>query len=444
MALVKSVRIQISRCEELDYKRMSSIFRDIRYKTCRASNEAMRLFLLNAFQSIRYKELHDIYPDIKSLTGKSLNTYIYNSMKEIMDICQTGNVSQTQQFVKNRFNTDIKDLLVNEVSYTNFKKDMPLFLHNKSYAICKDEDSGKYKVECSLFNRQYQKENNIKRVTFVLGKMDGNQKATLGKIIAGGYKQGAGHIKQDKKKKWYFTINYSFEPQIRKINTNRILGVDLGMVNTAVLQIWDIDKQKWDWLEWKECMLDGGKVYNFNQRVEGMKRSLQRSRKVSSVTSPYSKGKKGRGVQARIKALNRLNHKISNFKDTINHQYSKYIIDFALKHNCGIIQMEDLSKIKDKAEEKFLAHWTYYDLQSKIGYKAKAHGIKVVKIKPAYTSLRCSKCGHIDKENRKEQAKFKCVKCKYKLHADVNAARNIAIPEIERLIEIEKEEVNAI
>jgi len=96
--------------------------------------------------------------------------------------------------------------------------------------------------------------------------------------------------------------------------------------------------------------------------------------------------------------------------------------------------MEDLSKIKDKADTKFLAHWTYYDLQNKIENKAKEHGIKVKKINPKYTSLRCSKCGHIAKKNRTEQAKFLCAKCGFRLHADENAARNISLPNIEKLI----------
>ena len=45
----------------------------------------------------------------------------------------------------------------------------------------------------------------------------------------------------------------------------------------------------------------------------------------------------------------------------------------------------------------------------------------------AYTSQRCSHCGHIAPENRKSQAVFQCVACGAgPCNADVNAARNIA------------------
>jgi transposase len=51
---------------------------------------------------------------------------------------------------------------------------------------------------------------------------------------------------------------------------------------------------------------------------------------------------------------------------------------------------------------------------------------RVEKITPAYTSQRCSACGHVDRESRKSQADFLCTACGYVCNADVNAARNIA------------------
>ena len=51
--------------------------------------------------------------------------------------------------------------------------------------------------------------------------------------------------------------------------------------------------------------------------------------------------------------------------------------------------------------------------------------VAIVSINPAYTSLRCSGCGHTDKGNRKNQAVFCCLSCGYTSNADVNAAQNI-------------------
>jgi putative transposase len=55
----------------------------------------------------------------------------------------------------------------------------------------------------------------------------------------------------------------------------------------------------------------------------------------------------------------------------------------------------------------------------------KARG-RVEKIDPAFTSQRCSACGHVAADSRESQALFRCTACGYAEHADVNAAKNIA------------------
>jgi len=51
---------------------------------------------------------------------------------------------------------------------------------------------------------------------------------------------------------------------------------------------------------------------------------------------------------------------------------------------------------------------------------------RVEKVKPAFTSQRCSACGQVDTDSRESQARFVCTACGYACNADVNAARNIA------------------
>jgi transposase len=51
---------------------------------------------------------------------------------------------------------------------------------------------------------------------------------------------------------------------------------------------------------------------------------------------------------------------------------------------------------------------------------------RVVKVNAAFTSQRCSACGHVDRRSRESQARFVCTACGFACHADVNAAINIA------------------
>lgn len=56
---------------------------------------------------------------------------------------------------------------------------------------------------------------------------------------------------------------------------------------------------------------------------------------------------------------------------------------------------------------------------------ARYTGTNVVKVPAAYTSQRCSRCGHVDPKSRESQAVFRCTSCAHHEHADVNAANNI-------------------
>ncbi|MEV0704636.1 transposase [Saccharopolyspora sp. NPDC050389] len=55
----------------------------------------------------------------------------------------------------------------------------------------------------------------------------------------------------------------------------------------------------------------------------------------------------------------------------------------------------------------------------------KARG-RVEDVPAPYTSLRCSDCGWIDKDSRKNQAEFVCSHCGFTCNADVNASMNVA------------------
>jgi putative transposase len=52
---------------------------------------------------------------------------------------------------------------------------------------------------------------------------------------------------------------------------------------------------------------------------------------------------------------------------------------------------------------------------------------RVERVDPAYTSQICHACGHRAAESRESQAAFRCRACGHVDHADVNAAKNIAV-----------------
>ena len=58
----------------------------------------------------------------------------------------------------------------------------------------------------------------------------------------------------------------------------------------------------------------------------------------------------------------------------------------------------------------------------------------LIQVPARNTSRACAQCGHVDADNRKEQAHFKCLACGHTDNADANAARNILNLGLNRLL----------
>ncbi|MBC8171532.1 MAG: IS200/IS605 family element transposase accessory protein TnpB, partial [Anaerolineae bacterium] len=117
-------------------------------------------------------------------------------------------------------------------------------------------------------------------------------------------------------------------------------------------------------------------------------------------------------------------------KDT-NHVIAKQLVKIA-RDTKRSIRVEDLTHIRarttvrGKANRAKHSNWAFAQLQAFLAYKARLNGVKLERVDPRYTSQRCFGCGHIAAANRRSQAEFQCCACGHTVHADVNAAKNIA------------------
>jgi putative transposase len=83
-------------------------------------------------------------------------------------------------------------------------------------------------------------------------------------------------------------------------------------------------------------------------------------------------------------------------------------------------------KVKKKAAlNRGILDAAWAEFRRQLEYKTAAVGGRVVAIDPAFTSQRCSECGHVDKGNRRTQSAFICLACGHAENADMNAAKNI-------------------
>jgi putative transposase len=75
------------------------------------------------------------------------------------------------------------------------------------------------------------------------------------------------------------------------------------------------------------------------------------------------------------------------------------------------------------ANEFIFDNGSFFTLQRMVERRARKRGIPVMYVNPANTSKRCCRCGEHGRRSRKQ---FVCPHCGFVLHADVNAAFNIA------------------
>jgi putative transposase len=67
----------------------------------------------------------------------------------------------------------------------------------------------------------------------------------------------------------------------------------------------------------------------------------------------------------------------------------------------------------------------WFEFRCQLEYKLQWQSGRVIAIAAQYTSQTCPACGYVDAGNRKEQAHFACLACKYEENADVVSAINI-------------------
>jgi len=262
-------------------------------------------------------------------------------------------------------------------------------------------------------------------------KLDDSRLSILKKLRDGTYRCGDFQLAWNAKKKFLEVVVFYSAPQVEpeeEFIPGRYLGVDLGIKQSAAALSDAPYKQGWQALHEATSQL-----IHTKQGIEGHRRETLRRLNRPDV-------RRSHGRQAKYHAMRSLDEKWNNFRHTWNHNLSRRIVDLAVNNRCEGIRLEDLhGKFTDT--ETFLGrNWPLYELWQMITYKAEERGIKVEFIDPAYTSRRCHKCGHVEEgfsfDYRKKHGfpQFKCSVCGWEGDADLNAAKNIANPEVEEEI----------
>ena len=127
----------------------------------------------------------------------------------------------------------------------------------------------------------------------------------------------------------------------------------------------------------------------------------------------------------------------ANVRTDFNHQISNYLAktyavvateDLALRNMtasaAGTVEQPGKNVRQKSVLNRELLRMAPGQFNRFLEYKCRREGGEHVRVNPAYSSQECRKCHHVDKENRKNQAVFKCTnpECGHTENADYNAA----------------------
>jgi IS605 OrfB family transposase len=187
------------------------------------------------------------------------------------------------------------------------------------------------------------------------------------------------------------------DKEVEKKEEVKVLGIDRGIKNIAVLS--------------NNMFFNSKHLKEVKGRYQYLKRKLQHS-----------------GTRSARRKLRNISGRERRFVQDVNHVLSKKIV--SLSYDVFALEALEPAKMKRNGKGKIfrkkLGSWSPTELQNFIEYKAEDAGKTVVYINPKHTSQKCSKCGYIDKNNRKGSV-FKSKNCGFELNADLNASRNIEV-----------------
>jgi len=125
-----------------------------------------------------------------------------------------------------------------------------------------------------------------------------------------------------------------------------------------------------------------------------------------------------------LKAVVESRRDYRKYTNHVTNVVSRRVVDLATEHTPCQIQLEGLTHLRETVENP-IHDWPYAEIQEKIISKAQEEGIPVTLIDPRNTSIECRKCGEVNPAMRSDR-EFECWECGYEVHADLNAAVNIA------------------
>ncbi|UPH47157.1 RNA-guided endonuclease InsQ/TnpB family protein [Methylophaga pinxianii] len=216
-----------------------------------------------------------------------------------------------------------------------------------------------------------------------------------------------------KQGKWYVSIQTEREVEAPIHPSNAIVGIDMGIARFATLS-------------------DGSYFAPLNSFKRQEKALVNAQRAMSRKKKFSNNWKKAKAKVQKIHAH------IGNARRDYLHKATTTISQNHTMVCIEDLQVRNMSKSASGTTEtpgrnvkaksglnKAILDQGWYEFRRQLDYKLAWNGGQLVAVPPQNTSRKCPCCGHVTKENRRTQARFRCVACGFEENADVVGAINI-------------------
>ena len=225
-----------------------------------------------------------------------------------------------------------------------------------------------------------------------------------------------GRIKYDGE---HWNLSFSLDiPQRKAELTDEIIGIDLGVKDTAICS---------DNTVYTNINKTSERIKKLEQRKKRYQRRISRkyeANKIKDNTTGKFKYTKTNNIKKLEKKTAKIDRTLKNIRKNYNHNISREIVNKKPK----AIVMENLNikgMLKNKHLSKAIQQQCLYELKMYIKYKAESQGTRFVEAPRNYKSTQtCSQCGAVQKMSLNQRT-YTCPTCNLKIDRDLNASYNL-------------------
>ena len=204
---------------------------------------------------------------------------------------------------------------------------------------------------------------------------------------------------------WWLTLSYDEEVAVQTPPDAPVVGIDVGIANFLTTS--------------------AGKHYGtFHGKLrERQKRDREKRRRKAKLRACLKKKGAKKLPSTSSKSGQRLARHV---RQSINRAVNVCLSE----HPHAQFAYEQLSvatmKFKAKAMNAYLYASNLAHIPRQLAWATAKRGMAATAVKSAYSSQECSVCHYVDRANRPDQQTFCCQVCGFTIHADHNAATNLA------------------